>query len=129
MARATSEQRRHRDHQRGADDALVGVRLVAQPGVAAPGPPQEREQHQAAQRAAPAEVVAMKAVTWVMAKTKTRSKNSSSGVTVWSGVVGSTRPAGRAADARRRSPAALYRGPLHDYILKVSVRIGARRGQ
>ena len=39
------------------DHALVGVRLVAQPGVAAPGEPQQGEQHQPAEDAAPAEVV------------------------------------------------------------------------
>jgi hypothetical protein len=51
------EQGRHRDHHRAAEHALVGVRLVAEPGVAAPGPPQEEQQHEPAQCAPPAEVV------------------------------------------------------------------------
>ena len=69
--------REHREPHR----ALVGVERVRQPGVAGPGPP-ERAEHEHP-RPSPPQVGsrAISAVTCVIAKTKTRSKNSSSGVT------------------------------------------------
>jgi hypothetical protein len=51
------EQGRHRDDDRRPDHAHVGVRLVAQPGVAAPGEPEQSQQHQTAEHAARTDVV------------------------------------------------------------------------
>ena len=50
------EQRHHREHHTGPDDALVGLRLVAQPRVGAPGEPQQAQHHDAARDAEPRRV-------------------------------------------------------------------------
>ena len=58
-----------------------GFERVRQPGVGRPRPPQGGRAGARCEQAAPGRVRGEEPVTWVMAKTKTRSKNSSSGVT------------------------------------------------
>ena len=61
--------------------ALVGAHQVAEPGEADPAPPEQREHQEAAKHAVAVRSPEISAVTWVIAKTNTRSKKSSIGVT------------------------------------------------
>ena len=75
------QHRRHRPEHDEPHGAFLRVDRVRQPGVRGPGPPEHAEDEQAASEAAPGRVVLINPVTCVIAKTKIRSKKSSSGVT------------------------------------------------
>ena len=76
------EQRRHRDEDHDPHRALLRIDDAGQPRVADPRPPQHPEHKQRPARARPRSGRSdISCVHWVIASTKTRSKNSSSGIT------------------------------------------------
>ena len=85
-------------------EVLLGLERVRQPGVARPGPPQRRQDEQPAAESLPRRVVRHERGDLRDAKTKTRSKNSSSGVTRCSrAAIRSRRASPRRPSSRRRT--------------------------
>jgi hypothetical protein len=75
------QHRRDRGEHGQPHGAFLRIHGIGQPGVRGPGPPERAEQQRAPQEATPGRAAPRKLVTCVMAKTTTRSKKSSSGVT------------------------------------------------
>ena len=93
-AQRGDQQRRHRHEHHQPHDALLGIDDARQPRVCRPRPPQQRQHQQPCAMPAHVGFSAISAVHCVRASTKTRSKNSSSGV---------TRSPSRITAVRRRS--------------------------
>ena len=94
------EQRRHRGEDHQPHRPLLGVDDARQPGVADPAPPQHAEHEHPFARPDHVGSAAMSAVHCVSASTKTRSKKSSSGVTVSPSRCHGRQPAGARAGVR-----------------------------